>query len=385
MLGTNLTRQFIMGARRGGRICAIDVLRGLAALALVATLSCGDGATEPTPPAPPRPTTVTVTPATVELNALGATEQLRAEVRDQNGQVMAGAAVTWGSSDLLVATVDAQGLVTAAGNGTATITATAGSASGSALAKVMQSAGSVIVSPPADTIAPGDTVRLVAEAFDQHSHPAAGVVFSWSSSDGAVATVDGSGLVLGVGEGMATITATSGSAQGTSAITVANPDRAPLVALYNATDGRNWTHRDNWLTDVPLGDWHGVEINGEGRVISLELPENGLVGHLPPELGDLAELEGLELDDNVLTGAIPPELGSLPNLQWLSVVENKLEGRIPAELGDLAELEGLELARNQLLTGPIPPALGRLSKLEKLWIGDTGLTGPIPPELHMDL
>ena len=328
---------------------------------------------------PPAPTTVAVAPDTVVFTALGDTVRLTAEVRDQLGRAFEAEAVVWASGDTLVATVDSAGLVMAVENGIATITATAGEASGSALAKVMQSAGSVIVSPPADTIAPGDTVRLVAEAFDQHSHPAAGVVFSWSSSDGAVATVDGSGLVLGVGEGMATITARSGSAQGTSAITVANPDRAALVALHEATAGRNWTHRDNWLTQAPLKDWYGVEVNGEGRVISLELPENGLVGHLPPELGDLAELEGLGLDDNVLTGAIPPELGSLSNLRWLSVVENKLEGRIPAELGDLAELEGLELARNQLLTGSIPPELGRLSNLETLWIGGTGLTGAIPP------
>ena len=81
-------------------------------------LSCGDGATEP-PPDPPRPTTVTVSPATAELTALDATVQLRAEVLDQYGQVMAGAAVGWSSSDASVATVDASGLVTAAGNGAA--------------------------------------------------------------------------------------------------------------------------------------------------------------------------------------------------------------------------------------------------------------------------
>ena len=65
-----------------------------AAMATVAwAAACGDGATEPPapPPDPPRPTTVTVTPATAELASLGETVQLRAEVRDQNGQVMAGA------------------------------------------------------------------------------------------------------------------------------------------------------------------------------------------------------------------------------------------------------------------------------------------------------
>ena len=41
---------------------------------------------------PPMATTVTVTPSTAELTALGATVQLGAEVVDQYGDVMAGVA-----------------------------------------------------------------------------------------------------------------------------------------------------------------------------------------------------------------------------------------------------------------------------------------------------
>ena len=33
---------------------------------------------------------------------------------------------------------------------------------------------------------------------------------------------------------------------------------AVLVALYNATDGPNWTDNENWLTDAPLSEWAGV-------------------------------------------------------------------------------------------------------------------------------
>ena len=328
----------------------------------------------------PAPTTVAVTPDSVVFTAIGQTEELSAEVRDQSGRPMVGVAVSWSSSDTTIAAVDSAGLLTATGIGITAVTATVGEVSGAAFVTVEQSAGSVIVSPRADTIASGDTIRLLAEAYDENGHPVVSAQFSWSSNDVSVATVDGSGLVHGVAEGTATITATSGDARGTSEITVENPDRAALVALYEATDGPNWTNRDNWLTQAPLKDWYGVEVNAEGRVISLELPENGLVGHLPPELGDLAELEVLELDDNVLTGAIPPELGSLPNLQRLNVVGNRLEGPIPPELGNLAKLESLELGRNGL-TGAIPPELGNLSELRRIWIGNNDVTGPIPPEL----
>ena len=85
-----------------------------------------------------------VSPATAELTALGTTVQLTAEVRDQQAIVIR-ATVTWRSSDTSVATVDASGLVTAVANGIATIHASAGSASGSAVVTVMQSVVSVKV------------------------------------------------------------------------------------------------------------------------------------------------------------------------------------------------------------------------------------------------
>ncbi len=53
-------------------------------------------------------------------------------------------------------------------------------------------------------------------------------------------------------------------------------DRDVLVALYNATDGDNWFRNDNWLSDLPLGDWYGIVINAAGRVQRLNLDYNRL-------------------------------------------------------------------------------------------------------------
>ena len=247
------------------------LIRLSAALAGVALVwACGgDSPTAPPTPEPARSTTVAVSPATAELTALGATVQLSTEVRDQNARVMAGATVTWSSGDTSVATVDASGLVTAAGNGTATITAIAGSVSGSAVVTVTQLVATVEVSPAtAELTALGATVQLTAAALDGNGHAVAGAEFSWESSDAAVATVDAAGLVTGVVEGVATITASAGGAQGTAEITVGpGLDRAALVALYEATDGPNWVNAENWLTDAPLGDWYGVDTDASGRVV----------------------------------------------------------------------------------------------------------------------
>ena len=326
------------------------------------------------------PTTLAVTPDTVAFTAIGQTVQLAAEVRDQIGRVMEGEAVAWSSGDTAVAVVDATGVVTAGRRGTVAITATAGQVVGTATVTITQVAGSVVVSPPADTIEIGDTLRLLAEALDGNGHPIAGASFEWSSSDAVVAVVGVGGMVRGAGEGAATITATAGDATGTSEITVENPDRAALQALYHATGGPNWNDNRNWLSDRQLREWAGVETNAAGRVIELKLRWNGLAGKLPPELGRLTYLGYLDLRDGRLTGGIPPELGQLEYLKDMLFARNQLTGGIPPELGNLGILTALDFSGNQL-SGGIPPELGNLIDLEYMHLGENQLSGEIPPEL----
>ena len=159
-----------------------------------------------------------------------------------------------------------------------------------------------------------------------------------------------------------------------------SPDRAALVALYNATGGANWTNNDGWLTNAPIGQWHGVTTDGSGRVTRLDLADNQLTGSIPDELGSLANLEVLNLNDNQLTGEIPTSLGSLANLQELHITRNQFTGTIPAELGSLTNLTILALGGNQL-TGPVPTWLGGLTNLEEVYLWGNELTGQIPAEL----
>ena len=46
---------------------------------------------------------------------------------------------------------------------------------------------------------------------------------------------------------------------------------AALVALYNATGGANWRNNGNWLSNAPMGEWHGVTTDSDGRVTDLSL------------------------------------------------------------------------------------------------------------------
>ena len=51
---------------------------------------------------------------------------------------------------------------------------------------------------------------------------------------------------------------------------MASADRDALLALYRPT-GLNWGHKHNWGTDAALSRWDGVNVNGEGRVVKLNL------------------------------------------------------------------------------------------------------------------
>ena len=158
-------------------------------------------------------------------------------------------------------------------------------------------------------------------------------------------------------------------------------DRAALVALYNATNGANWKANTNWLSDVPISQWHGIFTNPtNGRVTGIVLSNNQLTGRIPTELGNLSNLEYLGLNSNQLTGPIPPELGDLNNLRWLHLSQNQLTGGIPTELGNPSSLKYLFLDVNQL-TGGIPTELGNLSNLEYLGLSSNQLTGSIPAAL----
>ena len=156
--------------------------------------------------------------------------------------------------------------------------------------------------------------------------------------------------------------------------------RGVLVEVYNATGGANWTNNTNWLSDRPIGEWYGVNVDYQGHVTGLDLGGNQLTGTIPTQLGSLSNLTGLHLWGNQLTGTIPTQLGSLSNLRGLSLGGNQLTGTIPIELGNLSNLTHLDLWGNQL-TGTTPTQLGNLSNLEGLGLGGNQLTGTIPTQL----
>lgn len=160
---------------------------------------------------------VDLTPATLSV-AVGATSQLTATVAPENANDQT---VTYVSATPGVATVSASGLVTgvAAGTSVITVTTTDGAKTDTSTVTVTVNVESVTIAPTSASIAVAATQQLTPTVL-----PANATVktVTYVSSNPAVATVNGSGLVTGVSAGTAniTVTTTNGAKTAVSAITV---------------------------------------------------------------------------------------------------------------------------------------------------------------------
>ncbi len=147
---------------------------------------------------------------------------------------------------------------------------------------------------------------------------------------------------------------------------VNSQDSLALVALYNATDGDNWTNNNGWLVES-VNNWHGITVTGD-RVTEIRLYGNNLVGDVPAAIGDLTALTYLSVYQNTLNN-IPSELSNLSALTNLAISYNSLAS-IPNEIRLLTNLNNLYLGGN-LLTSI--PDLSSLSNLVALGVGNNKL------------
>jgi trimeric autotransporter adhesin len=152
------------------------------------------------------PLSVSVSPSSLTV-APGAAAQLAVTVQGEGSS----SGVTWRSSNTAVASVSASGLVTGIAGGTSTITAIAVAdtmrrASATVTVSSAPSVQSVSVSPTTTSLAAGQTAQLSATVQASGGAP---TTVTWTTSNPAVATVSGTGLVTAVTAGSAVVTATS--------------------------------------------------------------------------------------------------------------------------------------------------------------------------------
>ncbi|MDE6279211.1 MAG: C10 family peptidase, partial [Paramuribaculum sp.] len=169
---------------------------------------------------------ITLDKETLELT-VGETAALTATVLPDNATDKT---VTWASNDESIATVDAEGEVTAIAIGEAVITATCGEVTAECkvtVNPVAVAAESIKLDKETLELKVGETAALTATVLPDN---ATDKTVTWASSNPDVATVNADGVITAVAVGEAVITATCGEATAECKVTV-NPVKAESVVL----------------------------------------------------------------------------------------------------------------------------------------------------------
>ncbi|XVF07308.1 hypothetical protein REPUB_Repub06bG0126900 [Reevesia pubescens] len=188
----------------------------------------------------------------------------------------------------------------------------------------------------------------------------------------------------------------------TSLVSSLNSDGLSLLALKAAIESDPTRSLNKWSeSDSTPCHWPGIACT-RNRVTSIFLPNKGLTGYIPSELGHLDSLTRLslsqnnfskpipdhlfnatnlvyiDLSHNSLSGSVPPLIKSLKNLTHLDLSSNSLNGSLPESLVELKSLTGtLNLSYNKFL-GEIPDSYGEFPVMISLDLRHNNLTGKVP-------
>ncbi|MDE2668203.1 MAG: leucine-rich repeat protein [Chloroflexota bacterium] len=374
-----------------------------AALFLAVLGSCDSGpVVEPAP-------SLEIVPDSVALTHIG--HQFAFSIRASGGPESG--AVRWSSRDTTVFVVDAEGTVTARGNGTAGLLAERGRQWSQAIVRVEQAAAAL------ETVGDGQEavvgiplwrsvgVRLLDAGGAPLSVPRS-VRFDASAHGGTASPAE----VLSDSAGMAWTEWTLGGVPGSQTLvaSVAGGARAEITALALPNLGvcaRTPEVAEELVRLAGASDCSGVTDEHLAAIGRLDLGTRGITSLRSGDFAELSSLQSLKLDRNQLV-ALPPDifagLGSLTslwllynrltelppdifaglgNLQNLWLHHNRLTALPPSVFDPLAQLLGLNLSDNELVSLP-PGAFGGLTRLLSLRLGDNELAA-VPPGIFDDL
>ena len=163
-------------------------------------------------------------------------------------------------------------------------------------------------------------------------------------------------------------------------------NKEALARFYGATGGDMWEENDNWNTENPLGEWYGVSIDENEKVVSLLLADNNLRGDMPEqELLCLSELKELALWGNDgLSGEVPEKLvlaveravlrdiAEMLNLnpQWFENYEDPFDfedWHTGVTTDDEGRVTRLDLTGEGVM-GEVPESVSELQRLREIMI-----------------
>lgn len=143
----------------------------------------------------------------------------------------------------------------------------------------------VELSPPAISLAEGQTLQLHATAYDQNNTVISGIPFAWNSNDSSIATISQTGLVTGIRMGTTTLSVTG--------LSNSVPAMVSNVRILSITT-------NDLLYDRVSGKLYASTPGPQGGIIAID-PVTGAVG------------------PTVTTGSYPNKLAISDNAQYLYV------------------------------------------------------------------
>ncbi|KAJ7968752.1 Receptor-like protein kinase [Quillaja saponaria] len=186
-----------------------------------------------------------------------------------------------------------------------------------------------------------------------------------------------------------------------------NTDQSVLLTLKDhITHDPNNTIAQNWSTSTCVCNWIGITCGVRHlRVTVLNLSYMGLVGTIPPHIGNLSFLNYLNLANNSFHGSLPNELSRLHRLEIFSVRFNNFAREIPQSFfNNLSSLKKIAFGYNQFsgflpsnifnmpsllvidfgynqFSGSIPSTIVNVSLLEYINLSHNNLTGQLPKNI----
>src|SRR5262245_31171696 len=164
---------------------------------------------------------------------VGDTAQLSAAVTDRDRKPLTDRTVEWKTSDPKVATVSSTGVVSAVGEGTATITATVEGKTSSTQITVPKppenriAVTSIALTAGSKSLKVGEATTWSAAARDSKGGSLTDRAIVWNSSNPQVATVSSAGVITAVGAGTTEIQALSEGKSASAEVTVTAPPAPP--------------------------------------------------------------------------------------------------------------------------------------------------------------
>ena len=180
--------------------------------------------------------------------------------------------------------------------------------------------------------------------------------------------------------------------------------RKALIEFYQALDGDNWPHKDNWCSEKPIDEWYGVNsLSGShvdggpwvhhldltdfffgqwdyspgslpecmqrmGPIRSLRMPSFMLKGSIPDFFGTIYSLTEIGFYGNQLSGTIPESVSKLPHLSSFDIQHNQFEGELPVSIVcNLMDRRCNFNFNNNFFTGKIPEGIRNHPKFANFW------------------